>query len=236
MEQKDLILAAQNGDNAACEQLLKQNSGLIWSIIRRFYGRGVEPEDLYQLGSIGMLKAIQGFDCDYGTQFSTYAVYKISGEVRRFLRDDGTVKISRTVKSLAARVYTTRERFLAQHGHEPTLSEIAAVTGASPEEIAACEQAVLPVESLQREIGEDGVTLEQMIGDTGMEEKILDSISLREAIRKLPDTERKVILLRYYRSQTQQSCAAALGISQVQISRLERRALEHMRILMAGSE
>ena len=232
MEQRDLILTAQRGDTNAAEQLLQQNSGLIWSIVRRYYGRGVELEDLYQIGSIGMLKAIQSFDCDYGTQFSTYAVYKISGEIRRFLRDDGAVKVSRTVKSLAARVYTARQRFVSQYGHEPTLSELSALTDASPEEIAACEQAVLPVESLQRAVGEDGASLEQMIGDCGIEERILDRISLQETIQKLPELERKVILLRYYRSQTQQVCAAALGISQVQVSRLERRALERMRALL----
>lgn len=236
-EQIRLIRQAQAGDNGACESLLEQNSGLIWSIVRRFYGRGVEMEDLYQLGSLGFVKAVRGFDCDYGTQFSTYAVPKISGEIRRFLRDDGTIKISRTIKSLAVRVAAAREQLAMKTGREPTLSELAVLVDASPEEIAASEQALLPTDSLQREIGEDGATLEQLIGDGGIEEGILESVTLRDAIGQLENHERRVILLRYFRSRTQQQCAACMGISQVQVSRLERRAIVHMRsILTADSE
>lgn len=228
-EQIRLIQLAQSGDERACEALIEQNSGLIWSIVRRFAGRGVEMDDLYQLGSLGFLKAVRGFDCGYGTRFSTYAVPKISGEIRRFLRDDGTVKVSRTIKSLAIRVNAVREQLAMQTGRDPTLSELAELVDATPEEIAASENALMPADSLQREIGDDGATLEHLIGDCGIEDKILESVTLRDAIGRLDSKERKVILLRYFRGQTQQKCAACLGISQVQVSRLERRAIDHMR-------
>ncbi|MDO5785284.1 MAG: SigB/SigF/SigG family RNA polymerase sigma factor [Eubacteriales bacterium] len=231
-EQLHLIRQAQNGDETACERLITENSGLIWSIVRRFAGRGVDMEDLYQLGSMGLLKAIQGFDCEYGTRFSTYAVPKISGEIRRFLRDDGTVKVSRTIKSLAVKVNAAREQLSLKTGREPTISELAELLDVSPEEIAASETALLPTDSLQREIGEDGATLEHLIGDNGIEEQILESVTLRDAIEKLEEKERKVILLRYFRSQTQQQCSAALGVSQVQVSRLERRAIDHIRTML----
>lgn len=231
-EQIRLIRQAQSGDEAACETLITDNSGLIWSIVRRFAGRGVDMEDLYQLGSLGLLKAIQGFDCDYGTRFSTYAVPKISGEIRRFLRDDGTVKISRTIKSLAVKVNAAREQLSMKTGREPTISELAELLDTTPEEIAASETALIPADSLQREIGEDGAALEHLIGDNGIEERILESVTLRDAIGQLEEKERKVILLRYFRGKTQQQCAAALGVSQVQVSRLERRAIDHMRTMM----
>lgn len=231
-EQIRLIRQAQHGDEAAYEKLITDNSGLIWSIVRRFAGRGVDMEDLYQLGSMGLLKAIQGFDCNYGTRFSTYAVPKISGEIRRFLRDDGTVKVSRTMKSLAVKVNAAREQISLKTGREPTISELAELLDVSPEEIAASETALLPTDSLQREIGEDGATLEHLIGDNGIEDQILESVTLRDAIEKLEEKERKVILLRYFRSQTQQQCSAALGVSQVQVSRLERRAIDHIRAML----
>ncbi len=235
-EQLRLIQRAQSGDEHACEQLIEQNSGLIWSIVRRFAGRGVELEDLYQLGSLGFLKAIYGFDCMYGTRFSTYAVPKIGGEIRRFLRDDGAVKVSRTIKSLAIKVAAAREQLAMQTGREPTLSELAELVDATPEEIAASEHALMPTDSLQREIGEDGATLEHMIGDQGIEEKILESVTLRDAVSRLDGKERKVILLRYFRGMTQQKCAVSMGISQVQVSRLERRAIDHMREWMTSDE
>ncbi|MDD6986459.1 SigB/SigF/SigG family RNA polymerase sigma factor [Butyricicoccus porcorum] len=231
-EQLRLIRRAQAGEEDACETLIRENSGLIWSIVRRYAGRGVDMEDLYQLGSLGFVKAVQGFDCEYGTRFSTYAVPKISGEIRRFLRDNGTVKVSRTIKSLAIRVNAAREQLSMKTGREPTISELSELLDASPEEIAACESALVPTDSLQREIGDDGATLEHLVGDDGIEEKVLESVLLRDSIHRLNEKEQKVILLRYFRSQTQQQCAAALGISQVQVSRLERRAIEHMREMM----
>ncbi|MDO4174857.1 MAG: SigB/SigF/SigG family RNA polymerase sigma factor [Eubacteriales bacterium] len=231
-EQLELLRQAQAGDDIACETLIRENSPLVWSIVRRYAGRGVDMEDLFQLGSMGLLKAIQGFDCAYGTRFSTYAVPKINGEIRRFLRDDGTVKVSRTIKSLAIRVNAAREQLSMKTGREPTISELSELLDVSPEEIAACENALIPADSLQREIGNDGATLEHLLGDDGIEEKILESVTLQEAIQRLGEKERRVILLRYFRNQTQQQCASQLGISQVQVSRLERRAIDQMRAMM----
>ena len=223
-----LLEAAQAGDNAACETLLLDNSGLIWSVARRYYGRGVDPEDLYQLGCLGFLKAVRGFDLSFGTQFSTYAVPKIAGEIRRFLRDDGAVKVSRGLKERAGSIRTARDRLQAELGREPTLSELAEETGLEPEEIAAAEEANAPVASLQMETG-DGFTLESVLGTEGMEEGIVEREALRAAVSSLPDRERQVIVLRYFRGLTQDRTARIMGVSQVQISRVEKKAMEYLR-------
>ncbi len=223
-----LLECARAGDNDACARLIEENTGLIWSIVRRYYGRGAEPEDLYQLGCLGFLKAVRGFDPAFGCQFSTYAVPKIAGEIRRFLRDDGTVKVSRSLKERAGAIRMVRERLSARLGREPTLSELAAETGLEPEEIAAAEEANLPVASLQLETG-DGFTLESILGTEGMEEGIVEKLALRTAIDALPERERQVILLRYFKGLTQDRTAKILKVSQVQVSRLERRAVEQLR-------
>lgn len=226
------IRAAQNGDRETAGRLIEENSGLIWSIARRFFGRGVDPDDLYQLGCVGFLKALDGFDTDFGTKFSTYAVPKISGEIRRFLRDDGTVKVSRGIKEQAAQIRAARVALEQRIGREPSLSELARETGMSPEDIAFAETATGPAESLQRENGDDGFTLELVLGDYGAEEKLVEHVALRAAIEKLPERERQVVALRYYHGMTQQSCAKVLKVSQVQISRLERRAVEALRQML----
>lgn len=228
----DGIRAAQSGDREAAGRLIEENSGLIWSIAKRFFGRGVDADDLYQLGCVGFLKAIDGFDESFGTRFSTYAVPKISGEIRRFLRDDGTVKVSRGIKEQAAQIKSARLALEQRIGREPNISEIAAETGFSPEEIAFAEVATGPAESLQRETGEDGFTLELVLGDYTAEEKMVEHVALRAAIEKLPDKERQVVALRYYHGMTQQNCAKVLRVSQVQISRLERRAVEALREML----
>ena len=224
-----LLRAARDGDREAAERLVRENSGLIWSVARRFFGRGADAEDLYQLGCVGFLKAIAGYDEGYGTQFSTYAVPKISGEIRRFLRDDGAVKVSRTLKERAAAVRSARTALEQRLGREPYLSELAAETGLTPEDIAAAETAAAPAESLQRESGEDGFTLEQVLGGGDETERIIERISLREAVSKLPERERKVIALRYFHDMTQDAAARVLGVSQVQVSRIERRAISALR-------
>ena len=229
LEASSLLEAAHNGDNEACERMLEENAGLIWSIVRRYYGRGVDPEDLYQLGCLGFLKAVRGFDTAYGCQFSTYAVPKIAGEIRRYLRDDGAVKVSRGVKERAAAIRQARDRLSHTLGREPTLSELSAETGLEAEDIAAAEEANLPVASLQMEAGEDGFTLESMLGTDGMEEGVVERLALRGAIDALPERERQVIFLRYYKNLTQDRTAKVLGVSQVQISRIERKAMEHLR-------
>lgn len=188
---------------------------------------------MFQLGSIGLLKAIEGFDCTYGTRFSTYAVPKISGEIRRFLRDDGAMKVSRSVKELGYRVHTARETLHQTLSRPPTIREIANWLKVSPEEIAACETALLPPDSLQREIGEDGTTLEQILGEACMEERVVESLALREAMERLDVRSQRILLLRYFRGQTQQACARQLGISQVQVSRLEKKAVQQLRKWLA---
>ncbi|MGM9522562.1 MAG: sigma-70 family RNA polymerase sigma factor [Oscillospiraceae bacterium] len=226
---RDILEAARAGDKEAAEEMIRENSGLIWSVARRFFGRGVDPDDLYQLGCMGFLKAVRGFDDSFGTQFSTYAVPKISGEIRRFLRDDGAVKVSRSVKERAAAVRLARLRLEQKLNREPTLSELSEETGFLKEDIASCELAVTPSESLQRENGEDGFTLEQVLGDYAQEEKLVEQVALKEAIRSLPERERMVVVLRYFRGMTQASAAKILGVSQVQVSRLEKKAVQHLR-------
>lgn len=221
--------AAQRGDREAAGRLIEENGGLIWSVARRYFGRGVEAEDLYQLGCVGFLKAIEGFDMNYGTCFSTYAVPKIAGEIRRFLRDDGIVKVSRSVKEQAAKIHSARQILEQREGREPSISELAEATGFDVEEIAFAQAATGPAESIQRSSGEDGFCLELVLGDYEAEERMLEQVSLRALVEQLPERERKIIALRYYHGLTQQSCAKVLGVSQVQISRIERRAMEELR-------
>ncbi len=223
------IRAAQKGDREAAGRLVEENAGLIWSVARRYFGRGSDPEDLYQLGCLGFLKAIEGFDESYGTRFSTYAVPKISGEIRRFLRDDGTIKVSRGIKEQAAQVRAARNALEQRIGREPTVTELAQETGLTAEDIAFAEAATGPAESLQRETGEGGFTLEHVLSDHGTEERMVEHVALRAVIENLPERERQVVALRYYHGMTQQNCARVLRVSQVQISRLERRAVELLR-------
>jgi len=230
---EELIARSQAGDGSATEALVEENAGLIWSVARRFLGRGAEPDDLYQLGSLGFLKAIEGFDLQYGTQFSTYAVPKIAGEIRRFLRDDGAVKVSRSIKEQAATIKSTRSRLTAALGREPTIQEISRQTGFSPEEIALAETATAAMESIQRETGEEGFSLENVLTDTESEERMVEKIALRQAIDALPQREKTVIQLRYFHCLTQQRVAKVMSISQVQVSRIEKKALALLRELMA---
>ncbi|MDD5902390.1 MAG: sigma-70 family RNA polymerase sigma factor [Oscillospiraceae bacterium] len=225
----EYLRKAKAGDKQAAETLIEENSGLIWSVARRFFGRGTEADDLYQLGCVGFLKAIEGFDESFGTQFSTYAVPKISGEIRRFLRDDGSVKVSRSIKEQAQKIKSVRTELEQRFGREPLLSEISAETGLTPEEIAFAETATGPAESLQRETGEDGFTLEHVLTDLNGEERMIEQVSLRYAIEQLPEKEKKTIYLRYFHGMTQESASRVLGVSQVQVSRLERRAVDKLR-------
>ncbi len=229
----ELILKARNGDKEAGEALIQENAGLIWSIARRFLGRGVEADDLYQLGCLGFIKAYEGFDTEYGTQFSTYAVPKIAGEIRRFLRDDGAVKVSRSIKEQAMAIKTMRNHLTSALGREPTILEISRQTGLTAEEIALAENATAYTESIHRPAGEDGFTLENILTDTESEEKLVEKISLRQAISRLPEREQMVIKLRYFHGLTQDRTSKVLQVSQVQVSRIEKKALAHLRELMA---
>lgn len=229
---EELIAQAQNGDREASERPVTENSGLIWSVARRFMGRGTEPDDLYQLGCLGFLKAVEGFDLNFGTQFSTYAVPKIAGEIRRFLRDDGAVKVSRTIKEQAASIKTVRNQLTNTLGREPTILEIAEQTGLTAEEIALAETATAATESIQRETGEDGFSLENVLTDTESEENMVEKISLRQAIDRLPEREGMVIKLRYFHGLTQDRVSKVLSVSQVQVSRIEKKALAALRDLL----
>ena len=229
---EDLITSAQAGDQQATEKLVAENSGLIWSVAKRFMGRGAEPDDLYQLGCLGFLKAVEGFDTQYGTQFSTYAVPKIAGEIRRFLRDDGAVKVSRGLKEQALAIRSARNRLTGALGREPTIQEISRQTGFTPEEIALAEAATAATESIQRETGDEGFSLENILTDTESEERMVEKIALRQAIEGLPERERLVVRLRYFRGLTQQRVAKVMSVSQVQVSRIEKKALAMLRDLM----
>lgn len=228
MSSAELLRAAQEGNREACEQVVLENNGLIWSIVRRYYGRGVEPDDLYQLGCLGFLKAVRGFDFTYGTCFSTYAVPKIAGEIRRFLRDDGAIKVSRGLREQAQMLYAVRERLRQALNREPTLTELAGETGLTVEEIARLEHATAAPDSLQQELS-DGLTLEGVLGTEAPEDGLVERVALRDAIDRLPERERMTILLRYFKGLTQAQTAQLLKVSQVQISRLERKGLERLR-------
>ena len=226
---EELIQKSQAGDREAGEALIQENAGLIWAIARRFLGRGAEAEDLYQLGCLGFLKAVEGFDLNFGTQFSTYAVPKIAGEIRRFLRDDGTIKVSRSLKEQAAQIKSARSLLASALGREPPVREISDHTGLTAEQIALAESATAGTESINRQTGEDGYSLESILSDTESEETMLEKIALRQAIEQLPERESLVIRLRYYHGLTQERISKVLDVSQVQVSRIEKKALSRLK-------
>ena len=223
-----LLRRASEGDREAESVLVSENSGLIHTIARRYFGRGAEPDDLYQLACVGFIKAVRGFDVSLGNEFSTYAVPKIAGEIRRFLRDDGAVKVSRAVKERAVRVRRLQSDWESRNGRSPTVSELAQAAGLTVEEVAACEQADVSVDSFERELSGGG-RVGDLVGDEGMEERTCLHLSLHEALQDLPDRDRQVLSLRYSRDLTQQQVSRIIGVSQVQVSRIEKRALAALR-------
>ena len=229
---EELLISYKAGDLESKETLVKENAGLIWSVARRFTGRGVELDDLYQLGCLGFIKAVDGFDLQYGTQFSTYAVPKIAGEIRRFLRDDGAIKVSRGIKEQAAAINSKRSKMIHLLGREPTVTELSNQLGISPEEIAMVDNAMSTVESIHQENGTEGFTLENILSDTASEERMLEKLVLRQSITRLSEREKQVIGLRYFHGLTQERVAKILKVSQVQISRIEKKAIERLRELM----
>lgn len=231
MNQAALLERAQQGDDEACRIVLEENNGLIWAVVRRYHGCGVETDDLYQLGCIGFIKAVKGFNFTYGTQFSTYAVPKIAGEIRRYLRDSGTVKVGRTTRERGQKLAQLRAKLRQELGREPQLSELAEYSGFAADEIAQIELANLPPESLQQETA-DGMMLETLLGTEAPEEALVEKIALRQAVNSLPEREKWTILLRFFKGLTQQQAARVVGVSQVQISRLERKGLQHLRQYM----
>ena len=229
---EELIIKSQAGDCNARELLVTENTGLIWAVVRRFTGRGTDADDLFQLGCVGFLKAVDGFDLSFGTQFSTYAVPKISGEIRRFLRDDGSVKVSRSIKERATAIRIARANLLQTLGREPTIQEIAEQTEFTPEEIAVAETATASTESIHQQNGEDNFSLESVLTNTESEEIMLEKLSLLQALDKLPEREEMVIRLRYFHSMTQEQVSRILSVSQVQVSRIERKALCRLKELL----
>lgn len=226
-----LLKQAQDGDRDAMAELMDKNAGLVRGIANRFRGRGVEYEDLIQIGSIGMLKAIRSFDTDRGTQFSTYAVPLIIGEIRRYLRDDGLVKVGRRQKKLGASLLAAREKFLEEEGREPQLHELAEMFSISDTEAAVALEALSPVRSLSESLGDEDsdFSLENLLPAEDMIERRTDQIALKEVIDSLPEQWKKILFLRYFRECSQQATAEALGLTQVKISREEKKIFAHLK-------
>ena len=228
-----LIRKSHDGDKEAREQLVEENVGLVWCVVKRFYGRGTEAEDLFQIGSIGLLKAIDKFDISYDVKFSTYAVPMISGEIKRFLRDDGMLKVSRTLKELSGRSVQAREKMTASLGREPTMEELAQELGVEREELVQAMEAGSEVESIYRPIhqkeGNEIRLLDKIEEKEKQEEKILDHMMLKQLLEMLGAKERQLIYLRYFADRTQADVGKIMGLSQVQVSRLEKKIIENLR-------
>ena len=228
-----LIQKSHEGDKAAREQLVEENVGLIWCVVKRFYGRGLENEDLFQIGSIGLLKAIDKFDLSYDVKFSTYAVPMISGEIKRFLRDDGMIKVSRTLKELSYKIFRTREKLLDLLGREPTIEELAEKMQIDKEEIVEALEAGSEVESIYKPIhkkeGNEIRLMDKLEEKEHREEKILDHMLLQQLLGTLEKEERTLIYMRYFQDKTQSQVGKELGISQVQVSRMEKKIMENLR-------
>lgn len=228
-----LLARVRDGDSEAEAILVEENAGLVRSVARRFVDRGTEYEDLLQIGTIGMIKAIRSFSPERGTAFSTYAVPLIVGEIRRHLRDDGPVKVSRIYKRQGISLMHEKNRIQTEEGRDPTLSELAAACGISPEEAAISLDAISPVTSLSDFVfGEDSVTYEGVLADeesTLESERICDRVALAQSISRLPALWQRIVLMRYYRNMTQQQTAAALGLTQVKISREEKKIVAYLR-------
>ena len=231
------IIKAQNGDNEVMSKLIENNNGLIWSIVKRFKDRGYELEDLYQIGTIGFIKSIKKFDTSFDVKLSTYAVPYILGEIKRFIRDDGSVKVSRSLKELASKIREVQERYLREKGQEITISEIAKELKTTKEDIAVALDSLNPTVSIYDNVYSDdegGIGFIDKIS-TGVDEseQIANKIAVRNLIRNLEDREKQIILLRYYKNKTQMEVAKILGISQVQVSRIEKRVLNIMKLKLA---
>ena len=228
-----LIGRAHQGDKEARDTLFEENTGLIYSVARRFLGRGVEMEDLFQIGSIGLLKAVDKFDPAFEVRFSTYAIPMILGELKRFFRDDGMIKVSRSIKENQHRVYLAREKIEKELGREPSLKEIAEMLGMPPEEVAMTLDSAAEVESLYRTVyqseGTDISLIDKIPEKENAEEHLLNRIFLEEILGKLESSDRKLIYMRYFQDMTRTQVAERLGVSQVQVSRMEKRILGKLR-------
>ncbi len=230
-ENYELIRRSREGDESATEELIRKNYALALSVAKRFTGRGTELEDLIQLALFGMLKAIRTFDLSRGCAFSTYAVPLIMGEIRKFLRDDGMIKVSRETRKNGAILMRAREEYIGRHGSEPSLSCLASITGFPVDDIANILVASRPVGSLQDKIGDDpALTVENTVEDTDASiEKVFDRIALSDALSELPAAQRRIIILRYFRDYSQQQVADVMGLSQVKVSREEKKIMAILR-------
>ena len=234
----ELIKRAQDGDNNAAEQLIKDNSGLIWSVVKKFAKRGYEPDDLYQIGAIGLLKCIRKFDASYDVKFSTYAIPMIIGEIKRFLRDDGLIKISRPLKELATKARYVQEQLTARLGRQPTINELAQEVGAEVEDLVVAMEAGLDVESLHATIyqgdGSPIFLIDKVAQNFDSGDKAITVMALKQLIGRLKPKERQVIILRYFQDKTQMEVAKAIGVSQVQVSRIEKKVLGSLKEALEG--
>ena len=228
-----LIQRSHEGDETARAQLVEENVGLVWCIVKRFYGRGAEAEDLFQIGSIGLLKAIDKFDLQYDVKFSTYAVPMISGEIKRFLRDDGMIKVSRSLKEISYKAYQAKESFRMKWNREPTLEELSGQLGIDKEDLMMAMESSNEVESLHKTIyqkdGNEILLLDKLEEQEEREEGILNRMLLQQLLECLDKDERQLIYLRYFQNETQSEVGKKLGISQVQVSRMEKRILKQLR-------
>ena len=229
-----LIQKSHEGDDEARAQIVEENTGLVWCIVRRFAGRGTEMEDLFQIGTIGLMKSIDKFDTHFEVKFSTYAVPLIAGEIKRFLRDDGMVKVSRSIKENGIRVFAAREKLLKEKNGEPTLNEVAQAAGLTVEEVVTAMEANHQVDSIYRSVyGKDGkeILLVDQLKSHGeeTEEQIMNRLMVRQLLKDLDETEEKLIRMRYFQNKTQTVVAKELGISQVQVSRMEKKILLRLR-------
>lgn len=232
------IIKAQQGDSEAMAELIEKNKGLIWSIVKRFQDRGYEIEDLYQVGAMGFIKCIKRFDSSFEVRLSTYAVPYILGEIKRYLRDNGPIKVSRSLKEMAIKAIDIKNEYYRKNGQEIKIEELAQVLNTSKEELALALESFQPVNSIDEQLyeeNEDGVTLLDKMGTTVDEASVLTNrLCIEQIIKNLKEQEKQVILLRYYKGKTQSEIAKILGITQVQVSRIERKTLEHMKVKLAG--
>lgn len=233
-ETLELIKQAQSGDASATERLVEENTGLVWSVVRRFLNRGYEAEDLFQIGSIGLLKCIQKFNMDFDVRFSTYAVPMIMGEIKRFIRDDGMIKVSRPIKELALKAKYMQESLTHQNGRPPTVSELAKNLNANVEDLVMAMETNHEIGSLYQTINQgdgssDTYLIDKLVINDSADSSIVDTIALKQIINNLEPKERQVIIMRYFQDKTQTEVAKAIGVSQVQVSRMEKRVLSYIR-------
>ena len=233
-----LIERSHHGDKEAREILVQENTGLVWSIVRRYMGRGTDSEDLFQIGIMGLIKAIDKFDLSYQVKFSTYAVPMIAGEIRRFLRDDGIVNVSRTLKENSWKIRRESDLFRQRKGREPTVNELQECTGMTPEEIVQAMDFSVEVDSIDRTVrqsdGSEISLLDRLQVENTRTEELLNRVMLEQLLAELPEKERRLIIMRYLQDRSQTEVARMMGVSQVQVSRLEKKILKQMRERLTG--